>query len=221
MNGEQINDLCKVLTIFDNKAIHMTDTLKVIDDLHVMLIVVESLDGTPVFGIADEKVTIDVKKMLKMKIGAKEELTPTFESGKYIISNEDVEYQFKIEEAVNRLPVVPKLDNLNYIEVERKALKTFINQASDISDFIKLSTDNGELHGYCSSSDVKLKRKLGTCDGDLNVFSMYPTDYMKKWVKVAGTTVTIGLDTEYPMTAEWSDKYYKYKVILAPRIERD
>lgn len=219
MIGEQINNLCKVLSIADNDTIHMVNDLRVINPEHTMMVLVENLDGTPVFGVADELVTIDTKRILKTKIGAKEELTPAFEGGKYILSNEDVEYQFVLEEAANELPIVPNLGALNYIEVEKKVLETFITQSSDINDHIKLITENGELHGCCESSDVKLNRKLAKCDSAIQTVSAYSLDYMKKWVKVAGSTVTLGLETDHPMTAEWSDKYYKYKVLLAPWVE--
>lgn len=219
MKGEQLNNLCKTLTIMDTE-VHMVGELKVIDPPHVILIEVKTHDGTPVFGCEGPGM-VDVNKIFKMKIGAKEEFTTHFQDGKYTLVNDEGKYQFQCCEVTEKLPKVPKLGDLNYVQVEKKPLEAFVNQASIISDRITLVMENGELRGRCEGDGVSLDMKLGTCDSYLNVKSMYPVDYMKKIMKVVGSTLTIGLHTDWPMTIEWNDKYYQYKVLLAPRIEAE
>lgn len=220
MKGEEINNLCKTLGIMD-ELIYMNEKLKVVDPPHVMLMEVERLDGSAVFGVTDNRL-LDPKDILDMKIEGKEEFDVLDKDNKYILRNEDRYYSVPIieDDHVSRTVKVPSLD-LHKVEISGKMLKDFMSHVPKGCDAVMFSVEDGTVWIKVENCNHAVGVKLATTDRDVKIESKFDPNYMKKLVKVIGSTVTIGLDTDYPMTAEWSDAYYNYKVLLAPRITRD
>ena len=217
MIGEQITNLCKTLSIMDD-IVQMSGKLKVVDPEHVMAMEVESLDGSAAFEIVSDKM-LDPEDLVKMKIGAKDEFEVRTEDNLYVLRNAGSFFGVHMIEPTIEKPVrIPSLD-LHKVEVSGKMLKDIIGQVSSISDNVTFSIEDGDVWITGESENVKVGRKLAITDRDVNVLSKFPTDYLKRLMKVAGSTVTIGLHTDCPMTIEWNDGYYNYKVLLAPRIE--
>lgn len=217
MIGEQITNLCKTLSIMDD-IVQMNGKLKVVDPEHVMAMEVESLDGSAAFEIVSDKM-LDPEDLVKMKIGAKDEFEVRTEDNLYVLRNAGSFFGVHMIEPTIEKPVrIPSLD-LHNVEVSGKMLKDIIGQVSSISDNVTFSIEDGDVWITGESENVKVGRKLAITDRDVNVLSKFPTDYLKKIMKVAGSTVTLGLGTDYPMTFEWCDNYYRYKVLLAPRVE--
>lgn len=222
MKGEQINNLCKTLGIMD-ELIYMNENVKVVDPEHVMLMEVESLDGSPVFGVTDKRL-LDPKDIIDMKIDGKEEFDVLDKDNKYIVMNEDRYYSVPVieDDHTSRTVKVPRLEELLHrIEISGKMLKDFMSHVPKGCNDVTFSVEGGTVWIKAENCNHTLGVKLATTDRDVKIESKFDPNYMKKLVKVAGSTVTIGLETDYPVTAEWCDAYYKYKVLLAPRVERD
>lgn len=219
MIGEQITNLCKTLSIMD-ELVQMSGKLKVVDPPHVMAMDVESLDGSAPFEIVSEK-TLDPKDFAKMKIGAKDEFKVRTEDNVYVLRNAESFFAVPMIEPKRQQPVrIPSLD-LHKVEVSGKMLKDIIGQVSSICDHATFSIEDGDVWVTGECEHVKVGKKVAITDSDVNVLSKFPADYLKKIMKVAGSNLTIGLYTDHPMTFEWCDNYYNYKVLLAPRIEAD
>lgn len=217
MIGEQISNLCKTLSIMDD-IVQMTGKLKVVDPEHVMAMEVECLDGSPVFGIESDKM-LDPEDLVKMKIGSKDGFEVRTEDNLYVLRNAESFFGVPMIVPERQQPVrIPSLE-LHKVEVSGKMLKDIIGQVSSISDHVAFSIEDGDVWVTADSECTKVGRKLAITDRDVNVLSKFPTDYLKRLMKVAGSTVTIGLGMDYPMTFEWCDNYYRYKVLLAPRVE--
>lgn len=222
MKGEQINNLCKTLGIMD-ELIYMNEKVKVVDEPHVMLMEVERLDGSAVFGVTDSRL-LDPKDIIDMKIEGKEEFDVLDEDNKYILRNENRYYSVPIieDDHVSRTVKVPRLEGLLHkVEVSGKMLKDFMSHVPKRCNSVRFSVEDGTVWVKVEDCNYTVGVKLATTDHDVNIKSSFDSNYMKKLVKVIGSTVTLGLETDYLMTAEWCDNYYKYKVLLAPRIERE
>lgn len=222
MKGEEINNLCKTLGIMD-ELIYMDEKVKVVDPEHVMLMEVERLDGSAVFGVTDNRL-LDPEDIIDMKIDGKEEFDVLDEDNKYILRNENRYFSVPIIEDDNasRTVKVPRLEELLHkIEISGKMLKDFMTHVPKGCNTVTFSVEDGTVWIKVEDCNHAVGVKLATTDRDVKIESKFDPNYMKKLVKVIGSTVTLGLETDYPMTAEWSDSYYKYKVLLAPRIEKD
>lgn len=223
MKGKQINTLCKTIGTFCDK-VPMKGKLTTVDPAHILMMQIESLDKTPIFGIVNDDVVLDVDEVLKIKIGDKEELSPSMENFRYTLYNDVTKYSFIVDENVHRDPKVPNLTELKRFDnINTKKFLEISNQASIISDYIILDVADKKLGTFTEdkkNSTQITKILCPSIDWDYDIRVCFPLDYLKRILKVVSTpTFTLDLDTDYPCRITWADEWYKYRVLLAPRIE--
>lgn len=226
MLGKQLNSLCKTTQIVTD-SLPIKEVVKLVDNAHVMMMIVHARDGSPVLGTVSEGLRIDTKPISKIKIGDAEELTASVDVRMYTLANDDASYSFVATDNASRDPAVPELSYDRAFEnVDVKKLSAFVAQALTIIDYVIFEYHDGKLTVSAESekngtriSRVIQEDKSASWSEDIRV--MYPADYLKKILGVAQPGMRLSLATKYPLTAEWSDQWYDYTVLLAPRIETE
>lgn len=208
MNGKALNGLCKVLNVFQD-GVRM-DYPVVVDKACVIMCEVEQ---TPMFGVECGH-GLDVGTILKMKI-EDEDFDVSIRDGRYVLANGNREYSFPLlDEAGLPKPKKPIFDTSAVIETDAKTLLKATEKCQLISDYCTIADGRMRAEGV----DTEVSIVLGKDDGSRCV-SRFPLDYMKMIAKVMTGKVRLEFDTDYPIRMTWTDGYYDYEVMLAPRIE--
>ena len=221
MKGKILNNLCKTIREVTD-FVPMTAKLKLIDAARVCILQVETLDGSPVFGVESGD-GLDVSTILKMKVDDSTEYTPTIRDGNYVLGAEDREYTFlPLVDTFNE-PKVPAIDPPAMSEFDVKKFADFIKVAKSYTDHIELRVlDDGTLQAMSQNGiEAEYKVKVGRGDASLPTRSRYPVDYLAKMVPHMTKGAVLHLESDYPCIITWEDGTYRYTYLLAPRIEAE
>ena len=215
MKGKILNNLCKTIREVTD-FVPMTAKLKLIDAAHVCILQVETLDGSPMFGVETEY-GLDVSEILKMKVDDSTEYTPTIRDRNYVLGAEDREYTFAMVENTDKDPKVPDIDPPAMSEFDvKKFAKTY-------ADFIEVRVlDDGTLQAMAKNGDglgAVYKVKVGRGEAHQPMDSHYPVDYLAKMVPHMTKGTVLRFDSDFPCIITWDDGTYRYTYLLAPRIE--
>lgn len=125
---------------------------------------------------------------------------------------------------------VPQLELSASVSVPVSELQRGIKASESISDHIALTANEMgfslSCEGDTDSVDLVLdKSVLSKLDVKSEVRSIFPLDYFSNLIKAVPSdlTVTIGLDTDFPVKINFdmADGNGKVRYLLAPRIEND
>lgn len=219
MKGKILNNLCKTIREVTD-FVPMTAKLKLIDAAHVCILQVETLDGSPVFGVESGD-GLDVSTILKMKVDDSTEYMPTIRDRNYVLGSEDREYTFiPLEDTFNE-PKVPAIDPPAMSEFDVKKFADFIKVAKSYTDHIELRVlDDGTLQAMAQNGiEAEYKVKVGRGEPHSRVCSHYPVDYLAKMVPHMTKDTVLHLESDFPCIITWDDGTYRYTYLLAPRVE--
>ena len=222
MKGKILNNLCKTIREVTD-FVPMTAKLKLIDAAHVCILQVETLDGSPVFGV-ESGYGLDVAEILKMKVDDTTEYTPTIKNEAwYVLGADDREYTFAMMENTGKDPKVPEIDPPAMSEFDVKRFADFVKVAKTYTDHIEVRVmDDGTLQAMAKNRDglgAVYKVKVGRGDASLPTRSHYPVDYLAKMVPHMTKNTVLRFDSDFPCIITWDDGTYRYTYLLAPRIE--
>ena len=223
MKGKILNNLCKTIREVTD-FVPMTAKLKLIDAARVCILQVETLDGSPVFGVESGH-ELDVAEILKMKVDDSTEYTPTIrDEAWYVLGAEDREYTFAMLENTDKDPKVPEIDPPAMSEFDVKRFADFVKVAKTYTDHIEVRVmDDGTLQAMAQNGGDGLgavyKVKVGRGVASQPMDSRYPVDYLAKMVPHMTKNTVLRFDSDFPCIITWDDGTYRYTYLLAPRIE--
>lgn len=226
MKGIQINNLVKTIDKFGVKVVPMKKTLKLVDDAHISMLTVERLGGMPVFGVEQATRSIKIKDIMKMNIDRSIEYETIYDENDtkatFRLESEKKSYEFNVDVWDEHEPTVPIIDNevMDHFDIE--AFEDFIKSAKNLSDFIEIRNSNdGMIRASVETKDSRFKALVGanTPKTRNEIESKYAVDYFTNLVPLMGKDTVLTFDTDYPCKFTWTDGYYRYNYLLAPRIE--
>ena len=217
MKGKEFNNLIKTISILKVDEVPVSKVVNVIDDPHVMLMIVKTLDGSPVFGVEGPGILLyDLIVKLQNNI---EYVTSLSENSLDLVS-ENGEYRFGYDPKTQPYKVkVPKLELPYYVNVPAKTVQEAVKAVNGVHDYVTMEGDGESLKMVAMKAGTVVKITLGKTSDRFNV--KLPFDYVKKLAKVTTGIVRMEFETDYPTRWTWNDGYYEYTALLAPRVERE
>jgi hypothetical protein len=224
MNGSQINNLVKSIHTLTDE-VRLSHDIAVIDNYHVQLMTVRTLDGSPCFGAVQDDVALDTRDVIKMKVGDRETLIPEIIDGRYVLRNNSDFYSFKLVGWDKADPKIPSIERLDFEGVPTKTLEKALSQAkSSGCDYVELMADGQclKVQGY----DVEGKPIIGKVLVHHQTYehakSLFDIDFLLRIVKIAPPEITVSLPKDdYPCIFVWEDGYYHYEVMTAHRVQTE
>lgn len=218
MKGKILNNLCKTIREVTDSA-PMTEKLKIIDAAHVCILQVETLDGSPVFGV-ESGYELDMSEIMKMKVDDGTEYTPAIRDGDYVLGADDREYTFATLENSGKNPKVPDIDPPAMLEFDIKKFADFIKVAKSYTDYIEVRVlEDGTLQAKAQhGANAEYKVKVGRGEAHQPMDSRYPVDYLAKMVPHMTKGTVLRFDSDFPCIITWDDGAYRYTYLLAPRV---
>lgn len=224
MNGSQINNLVKSIHTLTDE-VRLSHDIVVIDQLHVQLMTVRTLDGSPCFGAVQDGVALDTRDILKMKIGDRETLIPEIIEGRYVLRNNSDFYSFKLVEYKLDDPKISSIERMDFEGVPTKTLEKALSQAkSSGCDYVVLIADGQclKVQGCDCEGKPIISKVLVHHQTYEHATSIFTIDFLLRIVKIAPPEITISLRfDDYPVIFEWEDGNYHYEVMTAPRIQTE
>ena len=223
MLGKNLNNLCKTIKglKMDDYCVSLGWKLKLMDKHRISILMVETMDGTPVFGKASETMQVDISDILKLKVDPSLDYTVDIEDGSYILDGKTKEYRFDLIESMespnHKIPDCPneRVDNFDI-----DAFKDFMKSVKSYADHIGIVNDTkGHLRAVATEIGSEFRAMVGTMHTGEPVSSKYPVDVLAGMVSMMIKDTTLSFNTDYPAMFEWTDGVFAYKYIIAPRIE--
>lgn len=210
INGKQLDGLCKVLSVFQDKV--RMDCPIVVDGACIMLCEVCASD---VFGIKSTD-GLDIKQILNLKL-EDEDFDVSIENYKYILKNDKRSYSFalKSKDAIKKPHAVPAFETDTEIETDAKTFLKAIEKCSLVCDNCRIC--NGEM--IAETENTKVSVTLGKSSECGQTEGHYSLSMLKKIAKVMTGKVVLRFSQDYPLKMVWSDGYYTYNAYIAPLIE--
>ena len=221
MLGKNLNNLCKTikeLGTMDN-CVPLDGKLKLVSKDHVCMLLVETKDGSPVFGRAAEKM-VDISNILKMKVDPSLDYTVDVANGCYILDGKTKDYRFDLIEPEDSGVKVPELNTPTVDNFDIDAFKDFMKSVKSYADYIEIRNDeNGHLRAVATDSEAEFRAMVGSMVTGTDVSAKYPVDSLAGMVSMMVKDTTLSFDTDYPAMFEWADGWYSYRFIIAPKID--
>lgn len=209
INGKQLDGLCKVLNVFQDKV--RMDCPIVVDNARIMLCEVCASD---VFGIKSSD-GLDIKQILNLKL-EDEDFDVSIENDKYILKNDKRSYSFALKSNANiKTHAVPAFETDTEIETDAKTFLKAIEKCSLVCDNCMIC--NGEM--ISETDNTKVSVILGKSSECGQTEGHYSLSMLKKIAKVMTGKVVLSFSRDYPLKIVWSDGYYTYKAFIAPLIK--
>ena len=204
---------------------------KAVDAAHVAMVAVGiPSDGFDIYEAEPCEIGLDLKKMTSvLKLAGPSDVIS-------LTVGDDMRMTVRIGSITRRM-ALPDTADMGAVKIPSLSLSAHVTMRSDdlmrglravdgITDHLRLKASSDALVMSCEGDTDSMECRLSSdevaIDASAEVRSTFPLDYMTIIAKTIppGASITIGLDTDYPMTISLKDNI-EAEFMLAPRIESE